>query len=102
MARYYKYHSPEDVETDARSLGLEISTSQDFSVLLTPCTIGPLTAKNRLLVQPMEGCDGTLEGAPDELTGQGKGFDPRPLGLLCVDGRNGFAIGYARLGAFAA
>ena len=68
MARYYKYRSPEDVETDARSMGLEISTSEDFSVLLTPCAIGPLSAKNRLLVQPMEGCDGTLAGAPDELT----------------------------------
>ena len=53
MARYYKYRSPEDVETDARSMGLEISTSEDFSVLLTPCAIGPLSAKNRLLVQPM-------------------------------------------------
>ena len=68
MARYYKYRSPEDVETDARSMGLEISTSEDLSVLLTPCAIGPLSAKNRLLVQPMEGCDGTLAGAPDELT----------------------------------
>ena len=68
MARYYKYRSREDLEADARSLGLEISTSADLSVLLSPCPVGPLTARNRLVVQPMEGCDGTLDGAPGELT----------------------------------
>ena len=68
MARYYKYRTAGDLETDAGSLGLEIATTDDFSGLLTPCPIGPRTARNRLVVQPMEGCDGTLEGAPDELT----------------------------------
>jgi len=68
MARYYKYRSPQDLETNARSLGLEISTSEDLSVLLTPCPIGSRMAKNRMVVQPMEGCDGTLDGAPGELT----------------------------------
>ena len=68
MARFYKYRSAEDLETDARSMGFEITTSDDFSVLLTPCEIGQRTAKNRLVAQPMEGCDGTLEGAPGELT----------------------------------
>ena len=68
MARFYKYRSAEDLETDARSMGLDITTSDDFSVLLTPCEIGQRTAKNRLVAQPMEGCDGTLDGAPDELT----------------------------------
>ena len=33
-----------------------------------PVQVGPLTAGNRLCVQPMEGCDGTLDGTPDELT----------------------------------
>jgi len=40
MARYYKYRTPGDLETDALSLGLEIATSDDFSALLTPCPIG--------------------------------------------------------------
>ncbi|MEC9008787.1 MAG: NADH:flavin oxidoreductase [Planctomycetota bacterium] len=68
MARYYKYRSPEELEAGARSLGLDIPTSQDLSVLLSPCQVGDRTAKNRMVVQPMEGCDGTLDGAPDELT----------------------------------
>src|SRR4029079_8897272 len=33
-----------------------------------PKTIGPLTVGNSLSVQPMEGCDGALDGRPDELT----------------------------------
>lgn len=68
MARYFKYKSPDDVVADARTLGLDISMSGDFSVLFRPLQIGPLRAGNRLAIQPMEGCDGTIDGHPDELT----------------------------------
>jgi len=68
MARYYKYKTPDDLRDDAQSLGADIALSDDFSVLFDPVTIGPLTAGNRLAVQPMEGCDGTIDGHPDELT----------------------------------
>ena len=34
----------------------------------TPLTVGGKTLQNRIVFQPMEGCDGTREGAPDELT----------------------------------
>lgn len=68
MARYFKYKSPADVTADAAALGHEMPMSSDFSVLFQPIKIGPLTAGNRLVVQPMEGCDGTLDGLPDELT----------------------------------
>jgi 2,4-dienoyl-CoA reductase-like NADH-dependent reductase (Old Yellow Enzyme family) len=49
-------------------MGHSLSVSSDFSPLFAPLAIGHLTAGNRLLVQPMEGCDGTLDGRPDELT----------------------------------
>jgi len=68
MARFYKYKTPDDLRDDARRLGGEIALSDDFSVLFQPVRIGPLTAGNRLAVQPMEGCDGTPDGHPDELT----------------------------------
>ncbi|MFQ5730974.1 MAG: NADH:flavin oxidoreductase [Planctomycetaceae bacterium] len=68
MARYYKYKTPDDLREDARRLGAEIALSDDFSVLFQPVQVGPLTAGNRLAVQPMEGCDGTTDGHPDELT----------------------------------
>lgn len=68
MARYFTYKSPADLVTDARALGHELATSDDLRVLFQPVTIGGRQAGNRLLIQPMEGCDGTLEGKPDELT----------------------------------
>ncbi len=68
MARYYKYKTPDDVTADAARLGYQLSLSGDFSVLFEPIAIGTHKAGNRLAVQPMEGCDGTLDGRPDELT----------------------------------
>ncbi len=68
MARYYRYKTADDVVADAARLGHELAMSADFSVLFKPVEIGPLKAGNRLAVQPMEGCDGTLDGRPDELT----------------------------------
>src|SRR5256714_10873000 len=68
MARYFKYKTPADVVADAASLGYTIEMSAEFSPLFQPIEIGRLRAGNRLAVHPMEGCDGTLDGAPDELT----------------------------------
>jgi 2,4-dienoyl-CoA reductase-like NADH-dependent reductase (Old Yellow Enzyme family) len=68
MARYFKFKSPEDVIAEAAGLGQELALSADLAPLFQPVQIGNLTAGNRLLVQPMEGCDGTLDGRPDELT----------------------------------
>lgn len=68
MARYYKYKTAEDVVADARQLGREMTLSDDFSSLFDPVDIGRHRAGNRMAVQPMEGCDGTPDGHPDELT----------------------------------
>ncbi|HSG71156.1 MAG TPA: NADH:flavin oxidoreductase [Planctomycetaceae bacterium] len=68
MARYFKYKSAQDLIEDARSLGGDLTVSDRLDALFQPLEIGTLTAKNRLAVQPMEGCDGTLDGHPDELT----------------------------------
>lgn len=68
MARYYKYKSADDVIADAQQLGHELRMSDDFDVLFQPVQFGNLTAENRLAVQPMEGCDCTPDGLPDELT----------------------------------
>lgn len=68
MARYFKFHSVEAIETEVAHLGLDLRFSDDFAPLFRRVTIGPLTAGNALCIQPMEGCDGTLDGRPDELT----------------------------------
>ena len=68
MARYFKYKNPGDVADDAARLGHALEMSDDFSVLFEPVEIGRHRAGNRLAIQPMEGCDGTPAGQPDELT----------------------------------
>src|SRR5436190_16817753 len=68
MAKYFKFHSVGDLETECTRLALGLRFSDDFSPLFRPASIGPLRAGNSLCIQPMEGCDGTLAGEPDELT----------------------------------
>lgn len=68
MAHYFKFHALADLEAETRRLGLDLRFSEDFALLFAPARIGPLVAGNRFCVQPMEGCDGTLDGRPDELT----------------------------------
>jgi NADPH2 dehydrogenase len=68
LARYFKFHSLEQLEDECRRLELSIRFSHDLSPLFRPVTIGQLRAGNSLCIQPMEGCDGTLDGRPDELT----------------------------------
>ena len=68
MARYFKYKSVADLDAESARLGLDLRLSDDFAPLFRPVAVGPLTAGNALCVQPMEGCDCTPDGTPDELT----------------------------------
>uniref|UniRef100_A0A7C2K3D5 NADH:flavin oxidoreductase n=1 Tax=Schlesneria paludicola TaxID=360056 RepID=A0A7C2K3D5_9PLAN len=68
MARYFKFKTAEDLQAEAARLGQQLDLSHDLSPLFQPIRVGSRTVGNRLCVQPMEGCDGTLDGAPDELT----------------------------------
>jgi 2,4-dienoyl-CoA reductase-like NADH-dependent reductase (Old Yellow Enzyme family) len=68
MAHYFKFKSVADIAAESDRLGLDLRFSGDFTPLFQPIKIGPLTVGNRLCVQPMEGCDGTPDGRPDELT----------------------------------
>ena len=69
MAHYFKYKTPADVVADAQRLGLShIAMADDLSVMFQSIAVGGRTVGNRWAIQPMEGCDGTLDGRPDELT----------------------------------
>lgn len=68
MPRYFKYKSVDDLRKDVDRLGLDVRLTEDCDVLWRPTTVGGRRVGNRLCVQPMEGCDGTLDGLPDELT----------------------------------
>ena len=69
MAYYFRYKTPADVVADAERLGLShIAMSDDLSVMFQPIEVDGRVVGNRWAIQPMEGCDGTLDGLPDELT----------------------------------
>ncbi len=68
MSRYFKSKSAGDLAEEARSLGLDVRVSDDLPALLEPVAVASRRVGNRLAVQPMEGCDGTPDGMPDELT----------------------------------
>jgi 2,4-dienoyl-CoA reductase-like NADH-dependent reductase (Old Yellow Enzyme family) len=68
LAHYFKFRSLAELEAECQRLGLQLRFTDDFSPLFRPVSIGPLRAGNSLCIQPMEGCDGTLDGRPDALT----------------------------------
>ncbi|MBI4551501.1 MAG: NADH:flavin oxidoreductase [Candidatus Latescibacteria bacterium] len=70
MSRYFRYRSLADLHADIVKLGLEddVRLTDDLSPLWRPVAFGGRTIGNALAIQPMEGCDGTLDGKPDELT----------------------------------
>jgi 2,4-dienoyl-CoA reductase-like NADH-dependent reductase (Old Yellow Enzyme family) len=68
MAHYFKFKTPESLTAEAARLGAALPLSEQFDALFQPVTIGTKRCGNRLAIQPMEGCDGTSDGQPDELT----------------------------------
>ncbi|MHC4714721.1 MAG: oxidoreductase, partial [Planctomycetota bacterium] len=70
MAQHERFHyrSLDEIVADARRLGTSLEAREDITPLLEPVDVGGLTAPNALAIHPMEGCDGTRGGAPDELT----------------------------------
>ena len=64
----FHYQSLADVRSTSDALGTSLPLSEDLSALFAPLTIGGHTANNRIAFQPMEGTDGTADGAPGELT----------------------------------
>jgi NADPH2 dehydrogenase len=67
VAQYFKFHALADIEAEVRRLGLGIRFSEDLRPLFRAIDVGPFKVGNGFCVQPMEGCDGTRDGHPDEL-----------------------------------
>ncbi len=57
-----------DFEAMARETGCTFPFDESLARLAESVTVGNRTVPNRIVYQAMEGCDGTAEGAPDELT----------------------------------
>ena len=68
MASHKLFSDRSSLEAEVRALGVDIRLEPEIRAALTPLAVGKRTLGNRFAIHPMEGCDGTLEGAPDELT----------------------------------
>ena len=68
VSRDFKYKTAAALTDDAMARGLDVRLQTDLSPLAAPITVAGRTVGNRLAVQPMEGCDATADGTPDELT----------------------------------
>ena len=64
----FSYKTLNDLREAAEKAGVQLPLSEDVSILSAPLTFGEKTIRNRIAIQPMEGCDGTADGTPDELT----------------------------------
>ncbi len=68
MASHALFADRRALEQEVAALGLDIRFEREIEASLRPLSIAHRTVGNRFAIHPMEGCDGTLEGAPDELT----------------------------------
>ncbi len=68
MARFFKYKSVAELESENARLGIDLRFTDDLAPLFAPLAVGPRTAGNRWCIHPMEGCDGEPDGRPGELT----------------------------------
>jgi NADPH2 dehydrogenase len=71
--RHFDYRSLGELQSSAGELGaahvlFEPDPARVKSILARPVPVGEFTLGNSIAIHPMEGCDGTLDGRPDELT----------------------------------
>ena len=64
----FHYATLGEVAEKAAALQAFVPLQEDLSVLYQPLDLGGRRAENRIAFQPMEGTDGTEDGAPGELT----------------------------------
>ncbi len=64
----FHYKSLDELKQEIDLVGVRLPLSEDLSALQREVKIGSKTAANSIAIQPMEGCDGTADGRPAELT----------------------------------
>ena len=64
----FRLGSLDELRSAIEQLGLDLAVSEDTSCLTRAVEVAGRTIPNSMAMQPMEGCDGTLDGAPGDLT----------------------------------
>lgn len=84
--RKFDYKTIEDLKADIEKAGVNLPLSDNLEVLKKPVKIGDKVVPNSLGIHPMEGCDGTPDGAPSDLTFRRyKRFGAGGAGLLWME-----------------
>jgi 2,4-dienoyl-CoA reductase-like NADH-dependent reductase (Old Yellow Enzyme family) len=70
--KHFTYKTLDELQSDAERVGashvrFEHDPERVKQILARPVNVGGLTVGNSICIQPMEGCDGTLDGHPDTL-----------------------------------
>jgi 2,4-dienoyl-CoA reductase-like NADH-dependent reductase (Old Yellow Enzyme family) len=65
---YFLFKTLDDLRREVARLNLDITFEERLEAVKRPVQIGNRRIGNSLGIHPMEGCDGTLEGKPGELT----------------------------------
>lgn len=68
MKQTFRYATLADLKNELEKESIQLPLSDDMKLLSSPIHVGGHTIKNRIAIQPMEGCDGTASGSPDTLT----------------------------------
>ena len=66
--RKFSYRHLDALKEDIKRVGVELPVSEPLDSLKTSLQLYGKRIPNRLAIHPMEGCDGTPNGAPGELT----------------------------------
>ena len=64
----FRFKTLDQIRARVSELDLDLVFDEDLAPLAQPIGIGDLSIPNRLIVHPMEGCDGERDGSPGELT----------------------------------
>ncbi|MBN1401806.1 MAG: NADH:flavin oxidoreductase [Anaerolineae bacterium] len=64
----FRFRSLQELLDRALQLGVELPCQMDLRPLAQQVRVGRKATPNALAIHPMEGCDGTAEGRPDDLT----------------------------------
>lgn len=64
----FHYATMSDITARTKELNAFVPLTEDLSPLFRKLETSAFTTENRIAFQPMEGTDGTLNGAPDDLT----------------------------------
>jgi 2,4-dienoyl-CoA reductase-like NADH-dependent reductase (Old Yellow Enzyme family) len=64
----FRFKTLEDLQAKIQDLGLNIPISNNISILEKKLPIMGIVVPNRIVVHPMEGCDGRKDGSPGPLT----------------------------------